>query len=278
MPATQTPPTEQAKNQLAEGRDELSQKTNQAAAAASDAANQAGAQASAAVDQAGAALSDVAQQAKARAGELVGSAKQEAYAKASEASSAVRQKVAEATETGKTKAADEVNTYGSAIAKAAEELEKNDDPAAPVVRAAADKVQKFGSYLESRDTSDLLNQAEDFARRHPEVVLGGMFVLGLGLARFFKSTREPLPPRNTYAGNTYAGGAYAGNRPARNLPARTGYAPAQYRGGYAGSTSGGYGGGSTAPSRLSNPAVRTGNSGPVTVLEETSTVVPANPK
>ncbi len=262
MPATQTPPTEQAKDQLAAGRDELSQKTSQAAAAASDAADQAGAQASAAVDQAGAALSDAAQQAKARAGELVGSAKQEAYAKAAEAQSVVRQKVAEATATGKKKAATEVNTYGAAIAKAAEELEKNDEPTAPIVRAAAKRVQEFGSYLDSRDTGDLLDQAEDFARRHPEVVLGGMFVIGLGLARFFKSTREPLPPRNTYAANR---------------PARTGYAAPQYGRNYSGSTSGGYGGGYAVPARLSNPTPQTGR-GAVTVLEETTTVVPANPK
>ena len=260
MPATQTPPTEQAKAQLEEGRDELSQKTAEAKAAAADAANQAGKEASAAFNQANAAVSDAAAQAKARAGELVGSARQEAYAKAAEVKSAARQKLAEVTETGKSKAAGEVNTYGSAISKAAEELEKNDDPAAPLVRAAADRVQKFGSYLDSRNTGDLIDQAENFARRHPEVVLGGMFVLGLGLARFLKSTREPLPVRTTTAAN---------------LPAtRTGYAAPQYGTNY-GSTSGGFGG-SDAPAKLSNPAPRAGR--PVTVLEETSTVVPTNPK
>ncbi|NNJ24795.1 hypothetical protein [Alienimonas chondri] len=257
MPATQPPPTDKAKDQLAAGRDELSQKTAQAKSAATDAAQQAGSEASAAVDQAGAALSDAAKQAKDRAGDLVGSAKQEAYAKAAEAQSFMRQRVAEATETGKKKAAGEVNTYGSAISKAAEELEKNDDPAAPVVRAAADKVQSFGSYLDSRNTGDLIDQAENFARRHPEVVLGGMFVLGLGLARFFKSTRGSESSSHSYASNSSTG---------------SGYAPPQYGGGYSGSTSGGYGG---APARLSNPAP---NRGAVTVLEETSTVVPANPK
>ena len=258
MPTTQTPPTEQAKVQLAAGRDELSQQTAKASNAASDAARQASDEVGAAADRAGAALSDAAQQAKSKAGELVGSAKQEAYAKAEEAKSVVRQKVAAYTETGKQKAAGEVNTYGSAIGKAAEELEKNDDPAAPIVRAAAEKVQKFGSYLDSRNTGDLVDQAEDFARRHPEVVLGGMFVLGLGLARFFKSTREPLPVRRTQPSSTYAGST---------------------AGGYGANYGGAYGSANryAAPTRLSNPSPQAGRK-PVTVLEETSTVVPSHPK
>ncbi|MFH5802545.1 hypothetical protein [Alienimonas sp. DA493] len=268
MPATQTPPSDKAKSQLAEGRDELSQKSAEAKSAAGDAARQAGDQAHAAADQAGAAVSDAARQAKSRAGDLMDSAKHEAYAKAAEAQSAVRQKVADYTETGKKKAASEVNTYGSAISKAAEELEKNDDPAAPVVRAAADRVQKFGQYLDGRDASDLINQAENFARRHPEVVLGGMFVVGLGLARFLKSTREPMPAQRTPGGGNYAGSG------APSLSARTGYAAPQY-GTHPGSGSGNYGGGQTAPSRLSNPSPKTGR---VTVLEETSTVVPSTPK
>lgn len=256
MPSTQPPPTEQAKAQLAAGADELSRQSAAASSAAGQAASRAGAEVSAAADQAGAALSDAAAQAKAKAGELVGSAKQEAYAKAAEAKSLMRTKAAEATEAGKQKAATEVNTYGAAIARAADELEKNGEPTAPAVRAAADRVQRFGSYLESKQTSDLLDQAEAFARRHPEVVLGGMFVLGLGLARFFKSTRGSAPQ---------AVAANAG-----------GYAPPQYGTHYSGSTTGGYGGGRVAPPRLGNPAPRAGR--PVTVLEETTTVLPANPK
>ena len=278
MPATQTPPTEQAKNQLAAGRDELAAKTNQATNAASDAAGNASAAAKNAAHDAGQAVSDAAQQAKNRAGEYVTSAKQELYNQANEAKSLARQKVAEVTETGKKKVAGEVNVYGSAIDKAAKELEKNDDPAAPVVRAAAQKVQEFGSFLDSKNTSDLVDQAERFARRHPEVVLGGMFVLGLGLARFFKSTREPLPPRRrTVAGARTTGryGSTAGGYGA----ADTRFAGPRYDGNY--TTGGTYASGgyptTRTPARLSNPTP--GGSGKaVTVLEETSTVVPANPK
>ena len=276
MPATQTPPTEQAKNQLAAGRDELAAKTDQATNAASDAAQDASAAAKNAAHQAGEAVSDAAQQAKNRAGEYVTSAKQELYNQANEAKSLARQKVAEVTETGKNKVAGEVNVYGSAIDKAAKELEKNDDPAAPVVRAAAQKVQEFGSFLDSKNTSDLVDQAERFARRHPEVVLGGMFVLGLGLARFFKSTREPLPRRTTTVANR--GGRY-GSTAGGYGAADTRFAGPRYDGNY--SPGGNYASGGYAstrtPARLSNPTP--GGSGKaVTVLEETSTVVPANPK
>ena len=271
-PPPRPPRPSRPRTQLAAGRDELAAKSNQAANAASDAADNASAAAKNAAQDAGQAVSDAAQQAKNRAGEYVTSAKQELYNQANEAKSLARQKVAEVTETGKNKVAGEVNVYGSAIDKAAKELEKNDDPAAPVVRAAAQKVQEFGSFLDNKNTSDLVNQAEMFARRHPEVVLGGMFVLGLGLARFFKSTREPLPPRRrTVAGARTAGryGSTAGGYGA----ADTRFAGPRYDGNYA---SGGYAATRT-PARLSNPTP--GGSGKaVTVLEETSTVVPANPK
>ena len=280
MAATQTPPSQQAERQLNEGKQELNRAAADAKNAAGDAADSASAAASNAAGQASAAVSDAARQAKMRAGELYDSAAQTAYAKAGEARSAVRQKVAEYTATGKQKASGEVNTYGAAIAKAAEELEKNDEPTAPLVRTAAEKVQQFGRYLENRDTGDLLDAAEDYARRHPEIVLGGMFVLGLGLARFFKSTREPLPVRTT----AYRPGrGQAGYR----QPGRTGgttdtrFAGSRYDGNY---STGNYAAGRTAaPPRLTNPShtggggVQTGG-GSVTVLEETTTVVPSTPK
>ena len=278
MPATQTPPDQQAKQQLADGKNAAQREAADAKAAASGAANDLSAQASHAMDDAKHAAGDAAQQAKGMAAAYYSEAKNQAYQAAGEAKSVARQKIAQATNTGKKKAATEVNTYGAAIAKAAAELEKNDEPTAPVVRAAAEKLQEFGDFLENRDAKELVDSAERYARRHPELVLGGMFVIGLGLARFFKSTREPLPARTVQS---------RGGRPGR--PGRTGgvdtrFAGPRYDGNYTA-------GQNIAPARLSNPAPRTGgmnaggmnaggNSGgnAVTVLEETTTVVPTTPK
>ena len=273
MPATQTPPDQQAKRQLADGKDAAERQAADAKAAASGAADDLSAQASHALDDARHAAGDAAQQAKGMAAAYYSEAKNQAYQAAGEAKSVARQKIAQATNTGKKKAATEVNTYGAAIAKAAAELEKNDEPTAPVVRAAAEKLQEFGDFLENRDAKDLVDSAERYARRHPEVVLGGMFVIGLGLARFFKSTREPLPARTVQS---------RGGRSASTGGVDTRFAGPRYDGNYAA-------GRSIAPARLSNPAPRTGastgastggNSGgkAVTVLEETTTVVPTTPK
>jgi hypothetical protein len=44
------------------------------------------------------------------------------------------------------------------------------------------------AYLEEHDLEDLVYEAEDFARRKPELFVGGAFTLGLLAARFMKST------------------------------------------------------------------------------------------
>lgn len=55
---------------------------------------------------------------------------------------------------------------------------------------AADQVENFAGYLENHNVEDLVREAEDFARRQPELFLGGAFTLGLLVARFFKSSRQ----------------------------------------------------------------------------------------
>ena len=252
MPATQTPPTDKAKQELAAGGAAAQRHAQDAKAAAGSTAADVSAQASQAVDQAKHAASDAVGQARGMAAAYASEAKSQAYQMAGEAKSVARQKIAQATETGKKKASTEVNTYGAAIAKAAEELEKADEPTAPLVRSAADQLQQLGNYLETRDTKELIDSAERYARKHPELILGGMFVLGLGLARFFKSTREPLPVQSRATG----GGTYGRSNADfdRDFSAGRDFAPA----------------------RLSNPTGST--PGEVTVLEETTTVVPSTPK
>ncbi len=52
----------------------------------------------------------------------------------------------------------------------------------------ADRVDQFSRNLHDRDVGELIADAEDFARDHPEIVLGGALVAGLLTARFLKST------------------------------------------------------------------------------------------
>jgi hypothetical protein len=56
---------------------------------------------------------------------------------------------------------------------------------------AAGGVSEISSYLRDRNVDDMLADAEDFARRQPELFLGGAFALGMLAARFFKSSSRP---------------------------------------------------------------------------------------
>jgi len=54
------------------------------------------------------------------------------------------------------------------------------------------QVERLANYLRERDVHQLVNDAEDFARRSPAVFLGSAFALGLAASRFLKSSR-PVP-------------------------------------------------------------------------------------
>lgn len=53
---------------------------------------------------------------------------------------------------------------------------------------AAEGVSQLSGYLRDRNIDEMLMDAEDFARRQPELFLGGAFALGVLAARFFKSS------------------------------------------------------------------------------------------
>ena len=55
---------------------------------------------------------------------------------------------------------------------------------------AADQVDRLSHYLRDRDLTTFLRDTENFARRRPDVFLGGTFLAGLLLARFLKSSAD----------------------------------------------------------------------------------------
>ena len=76
----------------------------------------------------------------------------------------------------------------------------------------ADHVERVSGYLEERDVNQLLEDAENFARRQPELFIGGALIAGLLVGRFIKSSSE----RRGLAKREQTGGsyqAYQGNYP-----------------------------------------------------------------
>jgi len=76
---------------------------------------------------------------------------------------------------------------------------------------AADQVDRLSRYLRDRELGEVVRDAETFARRRPELFLGGTFLAGLLLARFLKASgdAESLETGTVFAGQSYprSGGA-----------------------------------------------------------------------
>ena len=61
-----------------------------------------------------------------------------------------------------------------------------DAPAANVAGA----VEQLNQYLEERNLAQVIEDAGEVARRHPGMVIGGMFLTGLALGRFLKASES----------------------------------------------------------------------------------------
>ncbi|PQO32014.1 hypothetical protein DTL21_17360 [Bremerella cremea] len=90
-------------------------------------------------------------------------------------------------------AAEELGVFGSAIRSAADSLESDGEEAvAGYANMCAEQLENTSRYLRERKLGDLYHDANSFARKHPEIFLGGMFLAGLAAARFLKaSSPEP---------------------------------------------------------------------------------------
>lgn len=69
---------------------------------------------------------------------------------------------------------------------------------------AAEGVSQVSSYLRDRNIDEMLMDAEDFARRQPELFLGGAFALGVLAARFFKSSARSAQEEYAWQREEYA--------------------------------------------------------------------------
>ncbi|MCI0363069.1 MAG: hypothetical protein L0219_04260 [Phycisphaerales bacterium] len=89
-------------------------------------------------------------------------------------------------------AAHKIGTFADAIRQSANELGRDQQLAsvAGYFEQAADRIEPLSDYLREHDVRDVLDDVEHWARRNPAIFLGGAFVAGLLIARFFKSSRE----------------------------------------------------------------------------------------
>lgn len=132
-------------------------------------------------------VKDGVQQAKEVAKQAVDQVQQKAQEVASQAQNQAKSAVT----TRKDQAVEQLGSVSQAIRSTSTELRNQDKGmVAQYADQVADRVDRISGYLQERDVDQLLDDAENMARRQPELFLGGAFIVGLLVGRFIKSSGE----------------------------------------------------------------------------------------
>jgi hypothetical protein len=160
-------------------------------------------------------LKDGVQQAKEVAKQAVDQVQQKAQEVASQAQDQAKSAVA----ARKDQAAEQLGSVAQAIRTTSGELRNQEQATvAQYVDKVADQVDRISGYLGERDVDQLLEDAENMARRQPELFLGGAFLVGLLLGRFIKSSGERrLARREQELGRRYQHYGYPENYPSGSV-------------------------------------------------------------
>lgn len=89
----------------------------------------------------------------------------------------------------KDEAARQLGGLAESLRQTSRQLRQQDQGAiASYSNKVADQIDRASGYLQERNLDDLRHDAEAFARRQPEIFIGGAFTLGLLVARFLRSS------------------------------------------------------------------------------------------
>lgn len=144
-----------------------------------------------------------------------------AKAEASETMDKAKQQAKSMVEERKAQTADSLETFAETFRESGQKLRDRDErQLASYTERTADQVEQFSNYLRTKDTDEMLDDIEMFARRQPEVFVGGAVALGLLAARFLKSSgrrRRGTSDRSSYSDYPYsaedrASTSYSGRR------------------------------------------------------------------
>jgi hypothetical protein len=139
------------------------------------------------------------------------SARNEGSAAVDQIKSAAQSVVRSAQDTGqsfvknqKENLASRFSEYANAVQSMSQKLRGEDDNilAGPAEKAA-ESLNRISDYLRQKEPAELLDDLESLARRRPDLVFGGLFVVGFAAARFFKASRRQSAPESSMALSTY---------------------------------------------------------------------------
>lgn len=147
---------------------------------------------------------NLAQDVKEQAKSLASDAKEQAKDAANQARDHVQTLVGQQ----KDQAADRLQSLAGALREAGRKLNEGEQAGdfGQYADRAAQQVEKLSTYLRDSDLSRFVRDTEAFARRRPEVFLGGTLIAGLMLARFLKASS----PDQGRGSSGYDGGNWTG--------------------------------------------------------------------
>ena len=91
----------------------------------------------------------------------------------------------------KDRATDGLGSVAQAVRQSTQQLrEQQHETIAQYIEQAADQLERFSTRLREKNVSELVDDAQRFARQRPAVFVGSAFALGLIGARFLKSSSE----------------------------------------------------------------------------------------
>jgi len=121
----------------------------------------------------------------------VGQVAEQAQQKAREITGQAQEQAKTAVAARKEQAVEGLEGIAQAFRETGESMRSADQGAvADYSEQVANQIERLSSFLAERDVDQLLGDAEMYARRHPEIFLGGAFALGLLVGRFMKSSGE----------------------------------------------------------------------------------------
>jgi ElaB/YqjD/DUF883 family membrane-anchored ribosome-binding protein len=89
------------------------------------------------------------------------------------------------------RAGETLEQVAQAIRDTGNQIRQQSPEIAGIADTGAQRVDDLSMYLRQHDARDILDDAEQFARRQPALVLGGGLVVGLVLGRLLRSGAEP---------------------------------------------------------------------------------------
>jgi hypothetical protein len=167
----------------------------------------------------------------------------------------------------KDRATDGLGSVAQAVRQTTQHLRDNqNDTVARYAEQAAEQIERFSERLRNKDVGELMNDAQQLARRQPALFVGGAFAIGLLGARFLKSSS---PDSRSSYGNYGTGGSGSGGYGAAGYGGERGSGGGSYgygNQGYAsgsagGSGASGYGGNQTSDIGLTGTGLGTGTTG-----------------